>query len=92
MPEHKKQHFLAQQQMRKWSTNEKSVSAFDKKTNKIIAWVSVKNTGQQDHYYEKQPVGIEAALGTLETQMNEATNRIHQNQELPTLEEADRFT
>ena len=92
MPEHKRQHFLAQQHMRRWSKNGKSVRAFDKKTSKIIARVSIKNTGQQDRYYETQHVGVETALGRLEAEMKEATDRIHEKQELPTLEEADRFT
>ena len=92
MPEHKRQHFLAQQHMRRWSKSGKSVRAFDKRKAKIIAQVSIKSTGQQDHYYERQPVGIEAALGTLETEMKEATDRIHEKQELPTLRDPDRFT
>ena len=91
MPQHKRQHFLAQQQMRRWSKTGKSVSALDKKIPKIIERVSIKNTGQQDHYYEKQPVGVEDALGKLEGQMKEVTDRIHENQELPTLEEGGRF-
>ena len=78
--------------MRRWSKNGKSVRAFDKKTLKIIERVSIKNTGQQDRYYETQPAGIEAALGSLEAEMKEATDRIHEKQELPTLEEADRLT
>ena len=92
MPENKRQHFLAQQHMRRWSKNGKSVRAFDKKTSKLIARVSIKNTGQQDRYYETQPVGVETALGRLEAKMKEATDRIHERQELPTLEEADRFS
>ena len=92
MPKHKRQHFLAQQQMRRWSKTGKSVSALDKKIPKIIKRLSIKNTGQQDHYYEKQPVGVEAALGKLEAQMKKAIDRIHEKQELPTLENEDRFT
>ena len=92
MPERKRQHFLAQQQMRRWSQSGKSVSALDKKTGKIIERVSIRSTGQQDHYYEKEPVGVEAALGALEGKMKEATDRIHESGELPTLEDERRFT
>ena len=92
MPEQKRQHFLAQQQMRRWSKTGKSVSALDKKAGKVIARVSIRNTGQQDHYYEKEPIGVEAALGALEGQMKEATDRIHEKGKLPTLEHDDRFT
>ena len=92
MPKHKRQHFLAQQQMRRWSKTGKSLSALDKKIPKIMKRLSIKNTGQQDHYYEKQPVGVEAALGKLEAQMKKAIDRIHEKQELPTLENEDRFT
>lgn len=92
MPEHKRQHFLAQQQMRRWSKTDKSISALDKQGPRIIGRVSIKNTGQEDHYYEKNPVGVEAALGKLEAQMKEATDRIYERQRLPTLEEEDRFT
>ena len=92
MPQHKRQHFLAQQQIRRWSKTGKSVRVLDKKIPKIIKRLSIKNTGQQDHYYEKQPVGVEAALARLEAQMKKATDRIHEKQELPTLEDEDRFT
>ena len=92
MPEHKRQHFLAQQQMRRWSKTGKSISALDKKAPRIMERVSIKNTGQGDHYYEKDPVGVEAALGKLEAQMKEATDRIYERQRLPTFEEEDRFT
>ena len=92
MPEHKRQHFLAQQQMRRWSKSGKSISALDKKGPRIIERVSIKNTGQQDHYYEKDPVGVEATLGKLESLMKEATDRIYEKKKLPTLEEVDRFT
>ena len=92
MPERKRQHFLAQQHMRRWSNTGKSVSALDKKVGKIIERVSIRNTGQQDHYYEKEPLGVEAALGELEGRMKEATDRIHEKEKLPTLEEEDRIT
>ena len=92
MPERKRQHFLAQQHMRRWSNTGKSVSALDKNVPKIIELVSIRNTGQQDHYYEKKPVGVEAALGELEGKMKEATDSIHEREELPTLEEEHRFT
>ena len=92
MPEHKRQHFLAQQQMRRWSKTGKSISALDKKAPRIIERVSIKNTGQQDHYYERDPVGVEDALGKLEAQMKEATDGIYEKQKLPTLEEDERFT
>ena len=91
MPDHKRQHFLAQQQMRRWSMTGKSISALDNRTLKIIESVSIKNTGQQDHYYEKEPGGVENALASLEQQMSEATNRIHETEALPTLEDVDRF-
>ena len=45
MPERKRQHFLAQQHMRRWSNTGKSVSALDKNVPKIIERVSIRNTG-----------------------------------------------
>ena len=92
MPQHKRQHFLAKQQLQRWSETGRSVSALDKRIPKIIETVSIRNTGQQDHYYEKEPVGVEDALGILEGQMSQVTDRIHERQVLPTLEEEDRFT
>ena len=92
MPKHKRQHFLAQQQMRRWSRTGKSVSALDKMMPRIIERVSIKNTGQENHYYEKESIGVEDALATLEAQMKEATDRIHEKEELPTLDDDDRVT
>ena len=92
MPQNKRQHFLAKQHMQRWSKTGRSLSVLDKQIPKVIELVSIRNTGQQDHYYEKEPVGVEAALGILEGQMSQVTDRIHQRQSLPTLEEEDRFT
>ncbi len=93
MPDHKRQHFLAQQQMRRWSKTKKSISALDKMTPKILGRVSIKGTAQQDYYYEKEPKaeGVEATLGKLETQMSAATDRIQETGQLPTFESNDRF-
>lgn len=91
MPKHKRQHFLAQQQIRRWSKTEASVRAFDGSAQEIIPRVSIKKTGQEDHFYEREPVGVEAALSSLEAKMKKVTDRIHHLQELPTLDDEDRF-
>ena len=90
MPLHKRQHFLAQQHIRRWSATGKSVSAFDKKRFEVLDRVSIRSTGQEDYYYEREPVGVEGALAGLEEQMKEVVDRIHDRQALPTLEEGDR--
>ena len=91
MPEQKRQHYLAQQQMRRWSATGKTISALDKKIPKIIKRASIRTTAQEKHYYEQTPVGVEDALAQLEGQMKAVVDRIYDNQELPALEDSDRF-